>query len=468
MTTTPEEICSNLRSSLIRSGLHSANGDSGAEGDWRIAPQPYYITPGELEFFTQLGGHILKFYQALNRLYFDSLKDIIPSWFAQYLDMGKPADLLDYARMNRFKNQLPGILRPDVIVTADGFSVTELDSVPGGFGLLANLMSFYATTHENIVGADIGGIPDRFYGMIESFVEKKGGTLAIAVSEESKDYLAEMQYLGSVLREKGFPVYVTRPGDIIFKEEGLYLRDGDREVKLDAIYRFFELFDLKNIPKSELLLYSNKKAKVKITPPCKPFLEEKLTFALFHHPFLNQIWEKSLGAETFILLKHLIPETWILDNRPLPPYAVIPGLQVGGRSVREWSELFHLTQKEREMAIKVSGFSPLAWGGRGVTIGHDISAEIWRETVDASLKNFEWQPSILQMFRKGKRVKMSYLTATGYLRETECRVRLTPYYFVEQNTARLSGILATLCPKNKKKIHGMTEAILVPCAVKNH
>ena len=46
--------------------------------------------------------------------------------------------------MKRFKSQLPGIIRPDVIVTEDGFAVTELDSVPGGFGLTSQLMNLYA------------------------------------------------------------------------------------------------------------------------------------------------------------------------------------------------------------------------------------------------------------------------------------------------------------------------------------
>ena len=47
------------------------------------------------------------------------------------------------------------------------------------------------------------------------------------------------------------------------------------------------------------------------------------------------------------------------------------------------------------------------------------------------------------------------------------RVRLCPYYFVsgEGDSARpkLGGVLATICPADKKIIHGMTDAVLVPC-----
>lgn len=51
----------------------------------------------------------------------------------------------------------------------------------------------------------------------------------------------------------------------------------------------------------------------------------------------------------------------------------------------------------------------------------------------------------------------------------QSRVRLCPYYFVsgEGDAARanLCGVLATICPADKKIIHGMTDAILAPCAL---
>ena len=49
------------------------------------------------------------------------------------------------------------------------------------------------------------------------------------------------------------------------------------------------------------------------------------------------------------------------------------------------------------------------------------------------------------------------------------RVRLCPYYFVtgdwDRARTQLGGILATVCPADKKIIHGMTDAILAPCAI---
>jgi hypothetical protein len=45
------------------------------------------------------------------------------------------------------------------------------------------------------------------------------------------------------------------------------------------------------------------------------------------------------------------------------------------------------------------------------------------------------------------------------------RLRLCPYYFVVAGQTRLSGALATFCPPDKKIIHGMQDAALLPCRV---
>ncbi|NIP99650.1 MAG: hypothetical protein GWO19_03570, partial [Nitrospinaceae bacterium] len=165
-------------------------------------------------------------------------------------------------------------------------------------------------------------------------------------------------------------------------------------------------------------------------------------------------------------LTHLIPKTWILDPRPIPPYGVIAGLEIKGHPVREWSELFSLTQKERELVIKPSGFSPEAWGSRGVVVGHDVSSDEWVRTLKRGLREFPEKTSVLQVFHKSRRVRVSYFDPQTQSPATMgSRVRLTPFYFVVDEAARLGGILATLCPQDKKKIHGMADAVMIPGAV---
>ncbi|MCA9422288.1 MAG: hypothetical protein KC592_14790, partial [Nitrospira sp.] len=115
-----------FRDMLIQDGMFV----SGQDDHWRVACGPFALSREEANFFEHLGQHLLLFYQALNRLYFDSLKGTQPGWVHGYLDIGKPDDLLALARMNRFKNQLPGVIRPDLIPTNAGMALTELDSVP--------------------------------------------------------------------------------------------------------------------------------------------------------------------------------------------------------------------------------------------------------------------------------------------------------------------------------------------------
>ncbi len=468
MIAKPEDICLEIETSLVQSDLFSkATQTEKAAPSWRVSPEPYYLSSEEILFFEDLGCHLLKFYTVLNSLYADSVKGKIPSWFAQYLDAGKPDDLVAYSRMKRIRGDLPGIIRPDIMVTEKGFSITELDSVPGGFGLTARLMDLYSSMDEMMVGMSEGGIPEAFYKMAESVSGEKSCVVAIIVSDEANDYWGEMSSLAQHLNDNGFPVLALRPQELIFREEGLFFKKNNNEVKIDVLYRFFELFDLKNIPKAELIMYSCKKGRVKITPPFKPYLEEKLAFSLFKHPVLTSLWEKGLGRETFSTLSHLIPETWTLDSREIPEYAVIPGLDIGGKMVQNWKELFPLTQKERELVIKPSGFSPESWGSRGVVVGHDVSAEVWKKTLEDSLAKFPGESSVLQVFHKGRRVRVRYRDSfTDSIVEMESRVRLTPYYFLIDGSAQLTGILATLCPHDKKKIHGMSDAVLIPCAKK--
>jgi hypothetical protein len=466
--------CRLIREALVRDGLYEQAPTDAIPRDggnvpaittrWRIAPHPFPLTQEQVAFLRSLGTHLLTFYRILNRLYLDSVRGAQPAWVAAYLDQGKPESLITYSRMKRFREQLPAVIRPDIIPTDDGMIITELDSVPGGIGLTGALARAYSDEPEGIVGGT-DGIMQGFAAMVQAQKKDRPGGLAIVVSDEARDYRPEMMWLAAQLRDRGLETRCVAPSDIHFTEEALLVSDGTGDRPVAVLYRFFELFDLMNVPKSELIMYSAKKDRVAVTPPFKPQLEEKLAFALLHHPVLRPFWKKELGEETYGLLTNLMPRTWILDPRPLPPQAIIPDLSLAGRAVADWHELAGATQKERRFVVKPSGFSELAWGSRGVSVGHDLPQSDWAAALEHALASFPTTPYILQEFHKGRQFDLSYHDEhTDEIVPMSGRARLSPYYFVVGERAELGGVLATVCPPDKKLIHGMRDAVMVPCS----
>jgi hypothetical protein len=319
---------------------------------------------------------------------------------------------------------------------------------------------------ESVGGVD--GIPEQFVQMAASLAGKDHPTVAIVVSEESADYRGELRWLAErIVALELADAVVCTPQEIVFTEDALFVRRADgREAKIDVLYRNFELFDLLNIPKQELMLFAARHNRVKLTPTPKAHLEEKSAFALFHHPGLRALWRAELGEAIDERLLGIFPRTWIVDPRPLPPQAAIVDLQANGVPLHDWSQLEDLGKSERDYVLKPSGFSELAWGSRGVKVANDLTKDEWRNGLREALASFAKTPYILQRFHKGRRVRVPYLDrSSGAVREMDGRVRLCPYYFVAGDEAKLGAVLATVAPADKRLIHGMSDAIMAPCRI---
>ena len=390
-----------------------------------------------------LGRVLLQFYRATNLLYRKSVEGKQPEWVARWLDLGKPRELIELQRAAAFKNEVPRVIRPDILLTENGFSITELDSVPGGIGLTGWLNQTYTATGAQI----LGGADGMLRGFESIFGDAK--QVHIVVSDEAKTYRPEMAWLAAQL---GSRFAVQSSGFSGFAEG-------------DAVYRFFELFDLPNVANAQTIFDLAAEKKIRLTPPPKPLFEEKMLFALLWNRNLQNFWRQELGEAFLARLNKIIPYTWLIDPTPLPPHAAMPGLEL-----TDWAQLKALSQKERDLVLKVSGFSENAWGARGVFLGSDLSQADWSAAVDAALKNFETSPSVLQRFHKPSLVETSWFDfAKNEVVPMQGRARLCPYYFVsgEGDAARptLGGVLATIVPADKKIVHGMTDAVLAPCSI---
>jgi hypothetical protein len=410
--------------------------------EWRISPAPLRLGPKLAEQLDSLGRVLLQFYRAINLLYRKSVEGKQPEWVARWLDQGKPAALLELQRSAALKNEFPRVIRPDLLMTDSGIAVTELDSVPGGIGLTAWLNHTYSKLGDPVLG---GG-----NGMLDGFAAIFGDApkVHIVVSEEAATYRPEMQWVADQLGKERF---------VLQTDEYTAFQEGE------AVYRFFELFDLADVPSSRQILQLAGAKRIRLTPPPKPVFEEKMLFALLWNRNLQGFWRQELGESFLAQLRALTPYTWLVDPAPLPPHGAIPEL-----NLTDWQQLKTLSQKERDLILKVSGFSPHAWGARGVFLGSDLSHADWSAAVDRAIDGFNNSPFVLQRYHKPGLVESEWFDfERNALVPMKGRVRLCPYYFVsgegDAARARLGGVLATICPADKKIIHGMTEAIFAPC-----
>lgn len=409
-------------------------GGSGRFGrEWRYSPEPFPLGKRETKMLRGMGHALSRFQQTCDEVYRRSAAGSLPGWIAELLDTGKPTWMVEVQREAGRQGQQPRVVRPDLLLGEEGFSLTEIDGVPGGMGVTGWLARLYSDAgHEVLGGRD---------GMVDGFRKVTGDGTKVVVSEESGDYFEEMKWLAA---EAGGGREVLRAEDF---SEG------------DEVYRFFEWFDWETMDLFRSLAEDSVRGRVKLTPPCVPHLEDKLWLALLWTPALKPMWESVLRGSHLQRLRELVPFGWVVDPSPLPPQAALPRLGVNG-----WDEVAAFSQRERELVLKISGFHETAWGSRGVHIGHDLAAADWKQALEAALDDFGQQPWIMQEFRETKIVEHPVFNAAGEVEKMRGRVRLCPYYFVdEEGQTELGGCLATLAPADKKKIHGMNDAVLLPC-----
>lgn len=493
---------SGLSHEMIRSAL--AGQPLFEDKTWQLSPDAWPLTPEQVAQLEAIGAACLEFHQALETLYLRSAsgknllrnKPLLAPWVADYLDRGKPAALIAHARDPKNRGAFPTVLRPDLLLTDEGFVLTELDSVPGGIGLTAFLNRLYGdetkTRSEGASplsagGADGGGVASsrgaaailgagdamlkNFYASLAALrPEARNPLIALVVSDEAATYRPEMQWLAHQLQLQGKRVFCLRPEDIFPLENALFFdADGNPE-KIDIIYRFFELFDLENIRTQKFFFEAWAAGEVAIAPPIRHFQEEKLALALFHHHLLQDYWAEAIGGRSLKLLRALIPPSWVMDPAPLPPGAVLDGPRAAGRPLNDWRDLIGASQKERDLIVKISGYHETAWGARSVVLGSDCSREEWQQGVERAIELAPNNLHVLQAYKKPRRIEHRLYEpapagSTPEASPKAGRLRLCPYYFVVEGQTRLSGALATFCPPDKKIIHGMQDAALLPCTV---
>src|SRR6476620_3937576 len=104
-----DDRLSALRGAFPKEGLF-------AEKDWLLSPDPFPIDKGFERELEQLGHRLFVFQRACNQLYQLSAKGKQPAWIAKYLDAGKPQEPVEFSRRKQIRDDLPRIIRPDLIL----------------------------------------------------------------------------------------------------------------------------------------------------------------------------------------------------------------------------------------------------------------------------------------------------------------------------------------------------------------
>lgn len=408
--------------------------------DWQVSPAALPLPAEVVKKIHALGPATAAFQSACNRLYQEAVDSPSLHWVARVLDQGKPERMVALGRNPRWKDALPRVIRPDLVWTETGLSITELDNLPGGIGLTGWMGQTYAALGEDVLGGAAG--------MLDGF-DRVFPKHDILVSREAADYEPEMAWLTSQLNARdGGARRVLNPWAI-----------QPQELKGRDVYRFFELWDTDNVEHGETLLGMAEAGELRFTPPMKPYLEEKLWLALFWSPALRRWWEATLSADHLQLLKESIPYGWTLDPAPLPLHAEWPRL-----GIHDWQEMKRFGSRDRELVVKISGWSEKSWGSRGVKIGHDLPQDEWAEAIDEALDSYPSNPYLLQRFHRARVLTHPrHDQASGRIVPMQCRARLCPYYFVHEGEVTLGGVLATIVPADKKLLHGMRDGVMIPC-----
>src|SRR5712691_6425555 len=165
-----------------------------AEKDWLLPSDAFPIDKRFLAELAQLGHRLFVFQRACNQLYQLSVKGEQPEWVARYLDAGKPRELVEFSRRKEIRDDLPRVLRPDLILTDEGYIIAEIDSVPGGIGLTAWLNQTYSAFDREIIGG-ADGMLDGFQSVLPN-----GGD--IVISKEAATYRPEMEWIAARLKDR--------------------------------------------------------------------------------------------------------------------------------------------------------------------------------------------------------------------------------------------------------------------------
>lgn len=339
------------------------------------------------------------------------------------------AELLNRGKSEIFLKERPSehlFIRPDLIITDDGFAVCEVETSPFGLGVAQALNSAYQSEgHETVTNGELSHHLDTRLPL--------NGT--IVYSQKTQAYRGQLAYINERLFSASGRDWQVRPA-----EEA-------PEGGLDNVYRAFYLHEYDTDPAVREVVETGEDQGSTWLPSLTPHLEEKALMAFLWDDRWEGHLRSELGDTSYDYLRTVIPPTLIVGEEA----HFMPGLPGG---VGDVAGLAALPRSKRELVLKASGYNAQGSWGESVKFLHQKSQDRAAKLLIEALMRDDGL-HILQEFRRGRKIPMSF-TEDGRTETVAVRVRLTPY--VDPTTGDIIDIKAT-GRAGTDFIHGASDSI---------
>lgn len=398
--------------------------ETGQKIPFRVSPVPFQLTLEQKREIYTIGHDVTAYFQVVDEIY---QKDI---GLKAILDMGKPQIFIN----NQPSHYL--FVRPDLILTPQGFSLCEIETSPFGLALAEILNRAYQSEGFETL------IPKST--LSEEVKKRTPVDGKIIFSNKTQAYSGQMAFLADqIFSDTGRKWQAETAQEYVENEEH------------DNIYRGFYLGEYLTDPYIHFLIddyFENNN--YQLLPSPTPYLEEKAILSFIYDKRFEKNLKHKLGNATFKHLRNIIPPTWIVGQEKYFSQG-LPG------NVSTSLDLARLPRSKRTLVLKSSGFSEDSSWKEGVRFLHKESIANATKLLQQAQEN-KSHLYIIQEFKKAIDISMKYekLEDERVHLPMTARVRLTPYFSLPKDgqTDRLIAIKATAC-ENTDFIHASSISI---------
>lgn len=316
-------------------------------------------------------------------------------------------------------------IRPDVLMTADGLKVCEIETQPFGLALIIFLQSSYREWTK-VLGQDVRYI---FTGFMEWWQQSTGTNQGIFVYSDHTDrFKGQLVFLANSLKQYGGDFSVRFIEDLTAEE-----------IENNFFYRAFYTYEASLDEAINRFLLS----KPKLFPQIDPYFEGKYLLADY---FADDNLRVKLSSETIELLDKMLLPTWFI-KKSIP--AEFP------LTIKNWLDLVNFPREQLRFVVKMAGNHPDASWAKSVNFLHKKSKVQLKQLLQ-SIEESK-QTWLIQPFLSNKKVSITYATEDFMdLLIMKGRIRLTPYF--EYQTGKLLNVKATV-RRNTLLIHASSDSV---------